>query len=1058
MGFFKTVLSRSRATLSLMLLFLLAGIMSRASMPIEVNPNVTVPAAIIMVRHEGISPEDGARLLIRPIENELKTLDGLEEMIATARESAVYVFVRFDINLDIDTVIADVRESVDRAKAKFPEETKEPIVKPISPSPEPDVVVTFSGQSVDERDLFKAAKFFQRKIEGLSQVLETNLSGHRDEVVEVVLNPTKLDLYNITTTELFQRLSQNNLLIPAGEMDAGFGRFGIKVPALIETEQDISDIPIRSDSQAVVSLGEIANIERKFKDATGFSRLNGEPTIAVDVRKRLKANSIETIAAVREVIEAHRSEFSQDIQIDFMFDSSEYAQSMVSELMGNILTAMILVLVLVVATLGIRSGLLVGFGIPFCLLGSMIIVNMLGYSFNFMVMFGLLLSLGMLIDGSIVVVEFANTKIVEGLSVKSAYLESIKRMAVPVLASTGTTLAAFLPMLFWPGVSGNFMVYLPVTVFSVLAWSLIYALIFAPTLGIVLAKIGAKKPSKVATQKPPSTIFSPLLNNYLKLLKLALSRPLITALGSLLLLVGVFYGYGKFGAGLEFFTETENRFGMATLRAQGNLSIEEQRQLTAQVESRFSHLSDIKQIYASSSAGQLMGQRDASRDQISSFLIELHPRAMRDRSSLEVFAEIRALTKDIPGVYVTAASVEGGPPVGKDLQIQISSSKRELMYRTTARIRQWIESNVEGLRDIEDSLPLSGVQWEMVVDRSQAAMLGVDVNSVGQMVQLVTNGMMIGEFRPDDADEEVEIRVRFPEADRKLESLDRLRVNTLNGAVPISSFTERKAKNRVDAIQRIDRLESVFILANTEDNYLTDTQVNQISQWLATQSIDPAIKISFRGANEEQAESAEFLSTAFTLAMGLMLILLVSQFNSFYQSILILFSVVMSTAGVLLGLLITQSVFSTILTGVGIVALAGIVVNNNIVLIDSFNHFRRSQSELPIKDAVFQAAKSRFRPVMLTTVTTIAGLLPLATGYSIDMVNRKIEVGGMVASWWQPLASAIVNGLLIATIMTLLLTPVMLLLPDLIKRQFSREFLVVTQQKLIANLKRTIKR
>ncbi|MGB1984665.1 MAG: efflux RND transporter permease subunit, partial [Porticoccaceae bacterium] len=544
----------------------------------------------------------------------------------------------------------------------------------------------------------------------------------------------------------------------------------------------------------------------------------------------------------------------------------------------------------------------------------------------------------------------------------------------------------------------------------------------------------------------------------LKLLKLALSRPLITALGSLLLLVGVFYGYGKFGAGLEFFTETENRFGMATLRAQGNLSIEEQRQLTAQVESRFSHLSDIKQIYASSSAGQLMGQRDASRDQISSFLIELHPRAMRDRSSLEVFAEIRALTKDIPGVYVTAASVEGGPPVGKDLQIQISSSKRELMYRTTARIRQWIESNVEGLRDIEDSLPLSGVQWEMVVDRSQAAMLGVDVNSVGQMVQLVTNGMMIGEFRPDDADEEVEIRVRFPEADRKLESLDRLRVNTLNGAVPISSFTERKAKNRVDAIQRIDRLESVFILANTEDNYLTDTQVNQISQWLATQSIDPAIKISFRGANEEQAESAEFLSTAFTLAMGLMLILLVSQFNSFYQSILILFSVVMSTAGVLLGLLITQSVFSTILTGVGIVALAGIVVNNNIVLIDSFNHFRRSQSELPIKDAVFQAAKSRFRPVMLTTVTTVAGLLPLASGYSVDLVNRKIEYGSMVVGWWQPMASAVVNGLLIATIMTLLLTPVMLLLPDLIKRQFSREYLVVTQQKLIANLKRTIKR
>ena len=1033
MSALKAIVSRSRATLSLMLLVLLAGIMSRASMPIEVNPNVTVPAAIIMVRHEGISPEDGSRLLIRPIEKELKTLDGLEEMIATARESAIYLFVRFDINLDIDQVIADVRESVDRAKAEFPEETKEPIVNAISPSPEPDVVLTFSGEQVGERDLFKAATFFQRKIEGLSQVLETNLSGHREEVVEIILDPSKLDLYKITTDELIYILSANNLLIPAGEMDAGEGRFGIKVPALIETEQDIRDIPIRSDNFGIITLSDIANIQRTFKDSTGFSTLDGKPTIALDVRKRLKANSIDTIAAVREIVDLNRDQFSQEIEIDYMFDSSEYAQSMVSELMGNILTAMVLVLALVVATLGIRSGLLVGFGIPFCLLGSMIIVNIMGFSFNFMVMFGLLLSLGMLIDGAIVIVEFANTRIIQGTTVKDAYLQSIRRMAIPVAASTGTTLAAFLPMLFWPGVSGNFMMYLPVTVFSVLAWSLIYALIFAPTLGVFLAKIGSKNTNQLAVSNKPVTLFTPLLNNYLKLLHLAIARPLVTAGLSLLLLVGIFFGYGKFGSGLEFFTETENRFGMATLRAQGNLSIEEQRQLTAQVEARFSHLDDIKHIYASSSAGQLMGQRDASRDQISSYLIELYPRSERTRSSAEVFAEIRALTKQIPGVYATAASVEGGPPVGKDIQIQLSSTDRSAMYREAAKIRHWIESNVAGLRDIEDTLPLAGIQWEMAIDRSQAAMLGVDVSSVGQMVQLVTNGMFIGEFRPDNADEEVEIRVRFPVADRKLESLDRLSVNTEDGAVPISSFTQRQARARVDTIQRIDMMESVFVLANTDDGYLTDNQVKQINQWLDTQSIDPAVKISFRGANEEQAESAEFLSTAFTLAMGLMLILLVAQFNSFYQSILILFSVVMSTAGVLLGLLVTQSVFSTILTGVGIVALAGIVVNNNIVLIDSYNHLRRNHNNMPIKDAVFEAAKSRFRPVMLTTVTTIAGLLPLATGFSVDMVNRKIEVGGMVASWWQPLASAIVNGLIVATVMTLLLTPAMLLVPEMIK-------------------------
>jgi multidrug efflux pump len=1037
-------MTRSRATVSLVVLVLLAGVLSRATMPIEVNPNVTVPAAIVMVRHDGISPEDGARLLIRPIEKELKNLDGLEEIIATARESMVYLLVKFDIDLQIDSVIADVREAVDRAKAEFPDETKEPIVNQISPSPEPDVVVTFSGVQVDERDLYRAAKFFQRQIESSNYVLEASLSGHREEVVEVILDPSKLDYYQITADELVLVLGANNLLIPAGEMDAATGRFGIKVPALIETEQDIRDLPIRSDSYGVITLGDLSKVRRTFKDATNFSTLNGKPTIAVDVRKRLQANSIETIEAVKGLVDSYRDQFSQDIKIDYMFDSSEYAQAMVSELMGNIFTAMVLVLVLVVATLGVSSGLLVGFGIPFCLLGSMIIVNLMGFSFNFMVMFGLLLSLGMLIDGAIVVVEHANTKISQGVAVRDAYLQSVRRMGVPVVASTGTTLAAFLPMLFWPGVSGNFMLYLPVTVFSVLTWSLVYALIFAPTLGSLLTRNSSSKEQKTA--QPKVSLFTSLLSLYLRLLRSVIKRPLTTAGFSFVLLISIFYGYAKFGSGLEFFTDTENRFGMATVRAQGNLSIAQQKQLTAQVEQRFAHIPGIKQIYGSGNAGQLMGQRDASRDQISSFLIELYPRAQRERSSVEVFSDIRTATEDIPGIYVSASSIEGGPPVGKDIQIQISSADRDQMYVVASEVRRWMEENIEGLRDIEDSLPLAGIQWEMVIDRSQAAMLGVDVGAVGQMVQLVTNGMMIGEFRPDDADEELEIRVRYPAEYRKLESLDRLTVNTANGAVPISSFTQRQAQSRVDTIQRIDMMETVFVLANTEQGYVTDNQVKQISQWLSTHKINPAVNISFRGANEEQAESAEFLSTAFSLAMGLMLILLVAQFNSFYQSLLILFSVVMSTAGVLLGLLVTQSVFSTILTGVGIVALAGIVVNNNIVLIDSYNYLRRTSKDLSETEAVFEAAKSRFRPVMLTSITTIAGLLPLATGFSVDMVNRKIEVGGMVASWWQPLASAIVNGLLFATIMTLLLTPAMLLLPSVLQRRFDFKRFKITQK------------
>jgi len=1039
MKFLNLIVDHARATLSIMLLVLFAGTMARIALPVEVNPNVTLPLVMIMVRHDGISPEDGTRLLIRPIEKELKTLDGLEEINAVAREGAIYIIAEFDISEDIDKVVSEVRESVDRAKAEFPQETKEPIVNELSPSPEPTVVITFSGEQVSERELYKTAKFFQRKLEMLPDVLKADISGHRDEVVEAVLDPYRLEQYNITADEMLRSVRANNLLIPAGEIDAAQGRFGIKVPALIETTEDIRRLPVRFTADGVITLGDIADIRRTFKDASGFSTINGQKTIAIDVRKRLNANAIETVAAVRAAVASYQGQFSQNINIDFIFDSSEYAQSMVSELQGNILTAMSLVLVLVVATLGVRSGLLVGFGIPFCLLGSMIVIYLLGFSFNFMVMFGLLLSLGMLIDGAIVVVEFANTRASEGLSNREAYLVAVKRMAIPVIASTGTTLAAFLPLLFWPGVAGEFMSYLPITVFAVLGWSLTYALIFAPTLGIVISRRRGKSrklPEDHGSEESAKNLFQPLLNFYLRMLTPIIARPAISSVVAIFFLMSIFWGYGKFGAGQAFFADIENRYGVVNVRAQGNLSVEEQRKITAEVEQRISTIPGIQQLYGFSEGNSITLERDSSRDKISSFLVELYPRGQRERGSLEIFAEIRQSTANMPGIYVTGKEVEAGPPVGKDIQIQISSTDRELMYKTTAEIRDWIKLNVEGLRDIEDTLPLAGIQWEMVVDRPHAAMLGVNVSNIGQMVQMVTNGVRLGEFRPDDADDEVEIRLRYPEQNRQLAALDELRVNTPAGPVPISSFSQRVAKPRVDAIQRIDMLETVYILANTEDGYLSDNQTNAIEEWLATQDVDESIKVIFRGANEEQADSAAFLSVAFSLAMSLMLIMLVMQFNSFYQAFLILFSVVMSTAGVMLGLLISQAIFSTILTGVGIVALAGIVVNNNIVLIDSYNFLRRSNTSLSAAEAVYSAAKSRFRPVMLTTVTTVVGLLPLANGYSVDIINRTFEAGGMVSTWWQPLASAIVNGLLLSTVLTLLLTPAMLLLPEIISKRF----------------------
>ena len=1039
MNFFRLIVNHTRATLSIMLLILVAGAMSRVSMPVEMTPNVTLPVVMVMVRHDGISPEDGARLLIRPIEKELKTLDGIEEIKATARESMVIVTAEFESSEDIKNAVADVREAVDRAKAEFPLDTKEPIVNELSPSPEPTIIVTFSGENVTERELYSATKYYQRQLEMLPDVLTAGISGHRDEVVDVVIDPSRLEQYGLRIDEIIQTVRVNNLLIPAGEMDAAQGRFGIKVPALIETAADIRTLPIRNNSDGTVTLGDIADVRRTFKDPNGYSILNGKKTIALDVRKRITANEIRTVEAVRETVAQSRDLFSADMEIGYTFDSSVMTNDMISELQGNIITAMCLVLILVVATLGVKSGLLVGFGIPFCLLGALIVVNSLGYSFNFMVMFGLLLSLGMLIDGAIVVVEFASTKAAAGLSTRDAYISAVQRMAVPVIASTGTTLAAFLPLLFWPGVSGDFMSYLPITVFAVLGWSLMYALIFAPTLGIALARRrgkGKKLPENHQSEESAKTLFQPLIDVYLKALNPIIKSPIKFILASMLVIVGIFFAYGKFNGGQDFFAQIESQYGMLEVRAQGNLSIDEQREITLKVHEIVSEIEGVNNLYGySSNDSSVVYGSDVSRDQISSFLVELFPREQREKGSDVVFAAIREGISELPGIYATGQEMETGPPTGKDIQIQVSSSDRQALYKTVSQIRQWIDGNVEGIRNLQDTLPLAGIQWEVEVDRARAAMLGVNVADVGNMVQMVTGGIIIGEFRPDDADGEIEIRLRYPKQDRQLTTIDNLSVNTPNGPVSISSFSQRIAKPRVDAIQRYDMLETVLILGNSKDGYLADNQTNEIGAWIDQQDFGSSVKIRFRGANEEQANAAAFLSTAFSLAMSLMMIMLVMQFNSFYQAGLILFSVVLSTAGVLLGLIVTQATFSTVLTGVGIVALAGIVVNNNIVLIDTYNYLRRNNSLLTSSEAVLAAAKSRFRPVMLTTVTTIVGLLPLANGISIDIVHRSYTVGGMVASWWQPLASAIVNGLAFSTILTLLLTPAMLLIPDIISKR-----------------------
>ncbi|MFL0800578.1 MAG: efflux RND transporter permease subunit [Agarilytica sp.] len=1034
MSILSGAIKRSRATLCMMALIAIAGVASRAAMTVQSFPTPSIPIALVVLFQEGISPEDGARLLVRPMEQELRALESLKEIRAVSRETTSYMIVEFDAEVDIKKAIQDVRAAVDRAKSELPSDAEEPIVEEVSANDFPTITVSISGEA-GERVIYQTAQDLRRAIESMPDVLEANLVGHREEVVEAIVDPARLEFYGITSEELYNAVVSNNLLVPAGKLDTGEGRFDIKVPSLLETRNDIYQLPLRATPDGVVALGDVATISRTFKDATSFTSVNGERAITINVVKRNDANEIEVSEAVRGILTEMTPQVPDGVTLDYLLDQSEFAKSMVGEMQGNILTAMVLVMVIVVAALGFRSGILVGAGVPFSLLFSAIIVHQLGYSFNFMVLFGMLLALGMLIDGAIVVTEFADRKMAEGMSSTEAYQLSVKRMMWPVVASTSTTLAAFLPIMFWPGVAGEFMGYLPVTVFAVLVGSLFYALLFAPVLGALMGRNKmqpdtVKYLTRLETELPTS--LPGLTGRYARFLSVIVHHPAALFVGAFYLLIGIFAAFGKFNAGVEFFVATEEIQGTVTIRAQGNLAIDEAREIVEEVEKIVLDVDGVKVAYTTVSPGSPteLGARPPEKDQVGLILVETYKPEEMGRSTFEVYAEIREKTAHLAGIHVNAFAIEGGPPVGKPIQIQLESLDRDILIEETRRLRKEIESTISGLRDVTDTSPLPGIEWNMDVDRVLATQLGANVLEVGRAVQLVTNGIKIGEYRPNDADDEVDIRVRFPESDRRLQMLDNLAVNTKNGPVAVSTFVKRVARPRVDKIDRINGVEYTRVLADIEEGVVADRKVSEIQEWLKTHPLDPAVSAVFRGANEEQANSFAFLFKAFGLALFLMFILLVTQFNSIYQAFLTLSSVILSTAGVFLGLLVTQSTFSVIMTGVGIVALAGIVVNNNIVLIDTFNYIRATQFKYTIKEAAIMAASQRLRPVFLTTATTILGLTPLALGISVDLAGQSMIQGGIVGSFWVALASAIVYGLIFSTVLTLVITPALLVLPS----------------------------
>ncbi|MCT4371425.1 efflux RND transporter permease subunit [Yangia mangrovi] len=1017
--------SRGRAVMILLAMILTFGAVAYVSIPKEANPEVPLPLVYVSTTLDGISPSDAERLLIEPMEAEFGAIEGLEKMSAEATEGFASVQLEFAAGGDIDEALDKVREAADTVQSDLPEDATTLNVTEINTALFPIITAVLSGP-LPERTLNDIAEAVQDKLEALPGVLEVDIGGAREEFLEVLIDPTVFQTYNLSFESLTSQLQRNNQLIAAGAIETGGGRIVLKVPGLIEDLEDVMDMPVKVDGTTVVTFGDVATVRRTFEDPTGYARIDGQPSLALEVTKRSGANIIDTVAATKQVVDQMSADWPDSLRVTYLQDQSEQVKTLLSDLEANVMAAILLVMIVIVFALGFRSAILVGLSIPGAFLAGVAIIWAMGYTMNIVVLFALILVVGMLVDGAIVTVELADRRLQEGDSPRAAYAHAAKRMAWPIIASTATTLSVFFPLLFWTGLIGQFMKYLPITVILTLGASLFMALIFIPVLGGTIGRnqpqtARAKAALHAAERGDPRDI-SGLTGAYVRLLERAILRPWTTIVLALALLLGGFALYGQFGRGISFFPSVEPEFMQVQVRARDNLSIYERDDLVRKVEDRLVGTEGIESVYARSTMSAGGGEEDV----IGTLQLDLVDWQQRPTAD-EIGAEIRDKMSDIAGIDVQVETESGGPSSGKPVNLRVSATDASEQSASVDAVLAAME-RVGGFTDVTDTRPLPGVEVAINVNRAEAARFGADVSLLGQAVQLLTQGITVTDYRPPDADGELDVRVRFPNDSRSLSELTNLRVPTSAGLVPISNFVTFEPVERVGVIRRIDEKRVTTIEANVAPGLLVNDQVTALRAELDRAELPESASYEFAGEAEDQQESMIFLALAFVAAIVLMFLILVVQFNSIYQSVVVMSAIVFSIGGVLLGLVVTGRPFGIVMGGVGVIALAGIVVNNNIVLIDAFNDLRRAG--LSPLEAALRTGAQRLRPVVLTSVTTALGLMPMVLGMNIDFISREIVFGAPSTQYWTELSSAIAGGLVIATVLTLVVTPAMLMLRE----------------------------
>jgi multidrug efflux pump len=1028
----------------LLLLIVLIGWSTYNSLPRESAPDITIPLVIVTTPYIGVSPADIEGLVTQPLERNLKSIKDVKLISSVSKEGLSTIQIEFNTGVDIDDAIRRVRDKVNQTLPDLPTDILDPVISEINFSEFPILFVNVRG-NVGIARLKKIAEDLQDLLETVPGVLRVDLNGGLTPEVQVNADLYRLNAYKISFNDLVNAVRDENLSLPGGQVDDGTTNISVRVPGEFKDVRPIEDIVVKIRDGQPIYVRDVAEVDYSFEDRQTYARLNGEEVVSLAVRKRAGENLLRIAAEVKEIVNNEEQKLPAGVSLAVSNDQSIFIDRSVKELENSIMTGMFLVVLAMFMFFGFKNSLLISTAIPLSMFIGFLVLGALDITLNFVVLFSLVLVLGILVDDAVVVIENIYRHQQEyGKSPAQAAKDGTKEVAVPVLAATVTTISPFIPLLFWPGVVGEFMWYLPVTLIITLGASLFVAFVISPVQGaqwinyqreIRKAKqnIDNKKwwkkynPITRIYHRVDNQVFPWMQKKYVGALGWTLRRRGLTIAGSIGFLIVVFMLYGVFNSGVEFFPDVEPEQVNVSIEAPPGTSLEVTNDVAREVETRINAIpgrGDIEFLAAnigtSDDPFDFGGQGTSNKGMIS---ITFFPKANRSQSSFATMEEIRRATENIPGANIRVNALDWGPPVGAPVSIEVSGEEYDQLAALSAQIRERIRS-VPGLVDLKDDYNLGKPEIQIVVDREKAGLLWTNTGQIGGTVRSAVSGTEASKYRVGENEYKITARLREDQR-TSVSDLENIHVTFMNQqgkllSIPLTSVAEIERTSSITDIRRKDLKRVITISGNVEGRLPQDV-LKDVRTQLAAFDLPSGNTIRFTGEDEEQKKAEAFLGRAFMITILLVFLILVSEFNSVKVPFVIMLSVLLSLIGVLIGLMVTRMPFSVVMTGVGVIALAGIVVKNAIVLLD-FAKQKRAQG-MQLDEALLEAGRTRLRPVMLTAITTVLGILPLATGFDFNWRELHFIVGAESAAFWGPLGVAVIFGLSISSFLTLVIVP-----------------------------------